>query len=219
MGLRGDAIAEFDWTVGAVMDKLEQLGIADNTLLIVTSDNGPVLEDGYMDGAREKVGDHDPAGGIRGNKYGVYEAGARVPAIVRWKGRVSPGSESAALVSHVDLLATFAGLVGGRIPRAQAPDSREALAAWLGEDGEGRDYVIEQANNRCLSVRTKEWKYVEPSDGPAEYRWAPGSETGYLDIPQLYHLPDDPREQHNTATDHPEVVRAMQEILLGERSR
>ena len=81
MGLRGDAIAEFDWTVGAVMDRLERLGVADNTLLIVTSDNGPVLEDGYQDQARELLNGHSPSGALRGNKYGVYEAGARVPAI------------------------------------------------------------------------------------------------------------------------------------------
>ena len=219
MGLRGDAIAEFDWTVGCIAGKLEELGLAENTLLIVTSDNGPVLEDGYADGAREKLGGHDPAGGIRGNKYGAYEAGARVPAIVRWKGRIPGGTESAALVSQVDLFASMNRLLGARIPCGQAPDSRDALDAWLGDDGIGRDYVIEQANNRCLSVRTKEWKYIEPSEGPIEYPWAPGSETGYRNEPQLYRLTDDPKEQLNRAADYPEVVCALEEILLQERRR
>ncbi len=219
MGLRGDAIAEFDWTVGSLMEKLEQLGLADNTILIVTSDNGPVLEDGYQDQAAELLNGHDPAGNLRGNKYGVYEAGARVPAIVRWKaGGVPSGEESVALVSHVDLFASFASLLGASLPQNAAGDSQDGLSAWLGSDPEGREYVIEQANNRCLSVRTREWKYVEASDGPAEYRWAPGSETGFKKEPQLFHLSSDPREQDNLASREPEVAREHQKILNFVRS-
>ena len=217
MGLRGDAIAEFDWTVGAIMDRLERLGLTDNTILIVTSDNGPVLEDGYQDQARELLNGHSPSGAIRGNKYGVYEAGARVPALVRWPGRVAPGTESDALVSHIDLFASFARLLGAVLPRGTAPDSRDGLDAWLGQDPKGRDYVVEQANNRTLSVRTPRWKYVEPSDGPEEYRWAPGSELGYRPFPQLFDLTADPREQQNVAGDHPDTVQELDAILTAER--
>ena len=221
MGLRGDAIVEFDWIVGTVSKELERLGLAHNTLLIVTSDNGPVLEDGYMDQAAELLNGHDPAGGIRGNKYGVYEAGARVPALVRWPSRVPAGVVSEALVSHVDLFASFAALLSdsGRMPRGSAPDSRDCLDAWLGLSPEGRPYVVEQANNRTLSVRTPEWKYTEPSSGPAEYRWAPGSETGYRPYPQLFNLQADPREQENLAPQHPAVADSLQAILDNERSR
>ena len=217
MGLRGDAIAEFDWTVGAVMQKLEELGLADDTVLLVTSDNGPVLEDGYMDQAAELLNGHDPAGGIRGNKYGVYEAGARVPAILRWPGHVPVGCLSEALVSHIDLFASFASLLDARMPKGCAPDSENALEAWMGADSEGRRYVVEQANNRTLSIRTREWKYVEPSDGPAQYSWAPGSETGYMPVPQLFRLSEDPREHQNVASAHPELVARMQEIIRRER--
>ena len=218
MGLRGDAIAEFDWTVGAVMDKLERLGLTENTLLIVTSDNGPVLEDGYQDQARELLNGHSPSGTIRGNKYGVYEAGTRVPAIVRWPARVAAGSESEALVSHIDLFASFTRLLGADLPRGMAPDSRDGLDAWLGQDPVGRQYVVEQANNRTLSVRTSRWKFVEPSDGPEEYRWAPGSELGYRPYPQLFDLVEDPREQRNVADGHPDTVRELETILATERT-
>ena len=219
MGLRGDAIVEFDWTVGAVTETLSRLGLEDNTILIITSDNGPVLEDGYMDSAAELLNGHDPAGNLRGNKYGVYEAGARVPAIVRWPGKVGKGALSEAVVSHVDLFRSFCGMLGQRMPKGSAPDSQDALRAWLGQDPLGREYVIEQANNRTLSVRNKEWKYVEPSDGPAEYRWAPGSETGYMNEPQLFHLPDDPKERNNVSKDNPDIVAAMQLILQQERQK
>ena len=213
MGLRGDAIVEFDWTVGAILDRLDALGLAENTLVIVTSDNGPILDDGYRDQARELLGGHDPSGGLRGNKYGTYEAGARVPALVRWTGHVPAGATSEALLSHVDLFASFAGLLDGRLPRGAAPDSRDALEAWLGRDPAGRDYVIEQANNRCLSVRTPEWKYIPPSEGPDAYSWAPGAELGYQKTPQLYRISTDPGEQENVAEFFPDIVSAMQSVL------
>lgn len=107
------------------MDRLERLGVADNTLLIVTSDNGPVLEDGYQDQAWELLNGHSPSGALRGNKYGVYEAGARVPAIVRWPGHIAAGTQSEALVSQVDLYASLARLLGAVLPRGAAPDSRD----------------------------------------------------------------------------------------------
>ncbi|MBR1926962.1 MAG: arylsulfatase [Bacteroidales bacterium] len=217
MGLRGDAIAEFDWTVGSVTGALSRLGLEDNTILIITSDNGPVLEDGYMDRAAELLNGHDPSGNLRGNKYGVYEAGARVPAIVRWPGKVTEGALSEAIVSQLDLFRSFGAMLDQRIPKGGAPDSRDALPAWLGRDPFGREYVIEQANNRALSVRTKEWKYVDQSEGPAEYRFSPGSETGYMGEPQLFHLTTDPKERDNVAKDHPDVVASMVQILQRER--
>ena len=99
-----------------------------------------------------------------------------------------------------------------------APDSRDGLDAWLGQDPVGRQYVVEQANNRTLSVRTSRWKFVEPSDGPEEYRWAPGSELGYRPYPQLFDLVEDPREQRNVAEGHPDTVRELETILATERT-
>ena len=219
MGLRGDAIVEFDWTVGEVMRQLEELGLTENTLIVLTSDNGPVLDDGYQDQARELLSGHDPSGRLRGNKYTVYEAGARVPALVRWPARIPGGGHSDALVSQVDLFASFASLLEARLPRGTAPDSQCALEAWLGEDPVGREYVIAQANNRALSVRTARWKYIEPSEGPASYWWAPGIELGFLPEPQLFDLLSDPAERHNVASHHPDTAARLHGLLSQERTQ
>ncbi len=111
MGPRGDAIVELDWSVGEVLEALDRLKLADNTLVIFTSDNGPVVDDGYSDDAVEKLGDHKPAGPYRGGKYSNFEGGTRVPFIVRWPGHVSAGTSNA-LVCQIDLLASFAKLTG-----------------------------------------------------------------------------------------------------------
>lgn len=84
MGLRGDAIVQFDWSVGQIMDTLDKLGLSENTLDILSSDNGPVVDDGYQDRAEELLNGHSPAGPLRGNKYSAFEGGTRIPAIVRW---------------------------------------------------------------------------------------------------------------------------------------
>ncbi|MCG8696560.1 MAG: sulfatase-like hydrolase/transferase, partial [Bacteroidales bacterium] len=111
MGPRGDAIVQMDWCTGEIINYLEELGIAENTLIIFSSDNGPVLDDGYYDDAVEKIGDHNPSGPFRGGKYSAFEAGTRVPTIAYWPSVIEPG-ESAALWSQVDLYASVAKLVG-----------------------------------------------------------------------------------------------------------
>ncbi len=126
MGPRGDAILQSDWSIGQVLDTLDRLKLADNTLVIFTSDNGPVVDDGYVDQAVEKLGAHTPAGPLRGGKYSRFEAGTRVPFVVRWPARVRPGV-SDALVSQVDLLASLAALVGQAVPAGEAPDSLNQL--------------------------------------------------------------------------------------------
>src|SRR5690606_23149655 len=118
--------------VGRVLDELERLGLAEDTLVLLTSDNGPVLDDGYADGAVTLAGTHRVAGPYRGGKYSRFEGGTRVPWIVRWPGRVRPGV-SDAMVSQVDLLATFAALAGQRVPAGEARDSMNLLPALLGE--------------------------------------------------------------------------------------
>lgn len=106
MGPRGDAIIEADWCVGQLIEKLEKEGLLENTLIVFSSDNGPVLNDGYKDQSPELVGDHKPAGGLRGGKYSLFEAGTRVPFFVYWKGHIKP-VKSDALISHMDMLASL----------------------------------------------------------------------------------------------------------------
>ncbi|RME94533.1 MAG: arylsulfatase [Verrucomicrobia bacterium] len=219
MGPRGDAIVQMDWCTGRILETLDRLGLTGNTLVIFTSDNGPVLDDGYQDGAAELAGFHRPAGPFRGGKYSRYEGGTRVPFIVRWPGRVQPGV-SDALVNQVDLLASFARLTGRPLPAEAAPDSFDVLPALLGDSATGRDHQIEQG--RALALCEGRWKYLPPARGPAVNRNV-NIETGLSPEPQLYDLRDDPAERHNLAAAHPDRVRAMdrrlQALLQAGRSR
>ena len=151
-GLRGDVVQEFDWSVGQVVDTLKRLGLADNTLLIVTSDNGPVLDDGYVDGAVEDLNGHKPAGPWRGGKYSIFEGGTRMPFLVRWPNRVEPGRTSDALIGQLDLLASLAALTGQTLPDNAGPDSINVLAALLGTSDKGRDSLVEQARGLATAA-------------------------------------------------------------------
>lgn len=213
MGVRGDVIAQLDWSVGQVMTALKKLGLEKNTLIIFSSDNGPVVNDGYKDRAVELLGDHKPAGPLRGNKYSAFEGGTRVPAIVWWPGHVKGGTVSDALVSQIDLMASLGQLLGARLPKGAAPDSRRQWKAWTAEDPQGREWVVEQAANHTLSLRTKDWKYIEPCDNPYKMMPAEQVETGYDDKPQLYRVAADVHEDHNLATEQPDVVYRLQKLL------
>ena len=215
MGYRGDAILQFDWTVGEIMKALKKQGIVENTMIVLTSDNGPVVNDGYQDQAIELLGDHRPWGELRGGKYSIFEAGTRVPFIVSWPAKVIPGV-SDALVSHIDLFASMAELAGGQAVDTAAVDSRNQLPALLGEDKEGRDYVVEVA--QTLSVSDGEWKYISPSNR-ASYSALTRTETGCSEEEQLYNLREDIGEKRNLAAEHPEIVEAMRELLEQEKAK
>lgn len=222
MGLRGDAIVQFDWSVGQILNLLDSLGLAENTLVILSSDNGPVADDGYDDRAVELLNGHSPTGGLRGGKYSAFEGGTRVPMIVRWPGVVNPGVVSECLVSQIDWIASLASLVGGRIPREAATDSYNRIGNLLGASTENRPWVLEQAADKTLSLRTPEWKYIEPSQGPAIVPWGTDIETGYLSTPQLFRV-DDVEERSNMAEEYHEIVTELQSIVeairRGEMSR
>ena len=213
MGLRGEAILSLDWTVGQIMDALEARGIADNTLIIFSSDNGPVLDDGYDDLAEELVDGHLPAGHFRGGKYSAFEGGTMVPAIVCWPARVKKGAVSDALMSQIDWLASLASLVDARLPRNTACDSYNRLGNLLGEDDTDRQWVISMAANRALTLRTREWKYIEPSEGGPMVGWGPRIETGYLNAPQLYRMDVTSDEQKNVARKNPAVTASMEMLM------
>src|SRR5262249_53144284 len=132
-GLRGDAIVEFDWSVGEVLAALEKHGLAENTLVIVTSDNGGVMDDGYQDGSGNDTSGHRCNGALRGFKGGLYEGGHRVPFIARWPGKVPAGKTSGELICHVDTLATIAALTEQKLPTAAGPDSFDILPPLLAD--------------------------------------------------------------------------------------
>ncbi|MEM9984689.1 MAG: arylsulfatase [Bacteroidota bacterium] len=212
MGPRGDAIVQMDWMTGQIMKELDTLGLAENTLLIFTSDNGPVLGDGYGDQAEELLGDHQPAGPYRGGKYSAYEGGTRVPTIAYWPGRVKPG-KSQALVSQVDLLATLSELAGATVEAEDRLDSQPFVATWLGDSSEGREQVIEESYT--LALRQGNWKYIRPRTSQG-FTWIKENkhiEGGLDPQPQLYDLAEDPGEANNLADRYPERVEQMEESL------
>jgi arylsulfatase A-like enzyme len=214
MGPRGDVILQFDWTVGEIARTLDRLKLADHTLIIVTSDNGPVVDDGYRDQAVEKLGPHTPSGPWRGGKYSAFEAGTRVPLIVRWPSRVKPGT-SDALMSQIDLLASFASLTGQTLPPGAAPDSQNTLKALLGEAPTGRAFVVEQAG--ALSLLVGNWKYIEPRDGQAIERGT-NIELGNSPEPQLYDRAKDAGERTNLAAQFPDTVKELAARLAAIRA-
>lgn len=219
LGPRGDAILQFDGSVGEILKTLDRLNLAQDTLVIFTSDNGPVVDDGYKDQAVELLDGHKPGGPLRGGKYSIFDAGTRVPFVVRWPERVQPGV-SAALACQIDLSASLAALTGLKLAAADAPDSFDVLGALLGRTETGRDHLVEHAG--ALSLLQGDWKYIEPSKGPRR-NVSTNTELGNDPQPQLYDLANDLGEKNNVATAHPERVREMaaqlQKIRQQGRSR
>src|SRR5262245_16285562 len=219
MGPRGDAIIQADWCVGEILNTLDRLRLTRNTLVIFSSDNGPVVDDGYKDDAVEKLGGHKPAGPLRGGKYSNFEAGTRVPFIVRWPGRVKSGV-STAIVSQIDLLASFAAFTNQSLGGVDAPDSFNVMPALLGKSKAGREHLVEQAS--VLSLRVGQWKYVEPGRGPKIQRNT-NTETGNDPGGQLYNLAGDLGETSNLIKKYPdrakEMAARLQQIRQNNRSR
>lgn len=211
LGPRGDAIVEFDWSVGEIMKAVDRLGIAQNTLIILCSDNGPVLDDGYKDDAVTKLGGHTPAGPYRGGKYSVFEGGTRTPFISRWTGRIAPGV-SDEIVSTIDFAASFAAMGNVQLKEADCVDSMNLLPALLGEkDAKGREHIVQQDNNgNQLGLRAGPWKLVRArnSDAAGKDKKAKGPVMG-----QLFDLSKDPSEKTNVAANHPAELKRMNELM------
>lgn len=203
MGPRGDVIMEADWCVGEIMKTLEDQGILENTLVVFSSDNGPVLNDGYNDDAVEKLGNHKPWGPFRGGKYSLFEAGTRVPFMTFWKGTIQPGV-SDALVSQLDLLTSFAKLVGSNI---KTDDSLDMLEVLLGKSDQGRDDLILEATTRT-ALRSGDYIMIPPYDGP-KVNDLVNIELGNDDEYQLYNITEDQGQQKNLAEKEPELLNKM----------
>jgi len=210
LGYRGDAMVQFDWSTGEIMKVLEEYGLTENTIVIFSSDNGPVYDDGYKDGttvltsSKESDRGHDGSGIYRGGKYQIYEGGTRVPLIIRWPGHVKPGT-SDAMVNQIDFIASFAELFDIELADDDARDSRSTIKALLGKDPLGQEYMIEES--RGLALRQGDWKFVRISAKKQE----------------LYNLNDDPGEKANVIIDHPERAATMstklQELVDAGRVR
>lgn len=217
MGPRGDAILEFDWSVGEVLSTLKRLGLDEKTIVILSSDNGPVVDDGYKDQAVELLGNHRPAGVYRGGKYSSFEGGTRVPGLLSWPGTVKSGV-SDNLLCQIDMLATMAELLQVKIPADVAPDSEKHLTAWMNNGGKGRDYLVQQNVQNNLSIQDGKWKLIAPSKGPARSATT-NTEFGNLDKDQLYDLISDSGEKVNLADIHPEQVARLMAKLEQIKSK
>jgi arylsulfatase A-like enzyme len=193
------------------MAKLKELNLDENTLVILSSDNGPVIDDGYQDQAVELLGDHKPWGPFRGGKYSSFEAGTHVPQIVRWTGKVKP-SVSQSLVSQLDWYASFASLAGYQFKQGEAPDSQNELKTLLGKNKKNRKFVVKQNINNSLSIVVGDWKYIEPSKG-AKMNKDTNTELGNLNAEQLYNLKTDPGEKTNVADSNPKKVAELKSKL------
>lgn len=207
LGLRGDAMVSFDWSCGAILDMLDKHGLAENTIVILASDNGPVYDDGYDDGTETKKANgpsdrgHFGAGPYRGGKYSIYEGGTRTPLIIRWPGKIEPGTVSDALVTQVDFLASFAALLDQPIPRGEAMDSRDELDTLLGRDKQGAEIILVQTNNSKVALRYKHWKYI------------PGRQ------PELYDLSNDVGETNNLVNENPQMAAKLGDMMAKYRKQ
>ena len=211
MGPRGDAILEFDWSVGEIIKTIDNLKLSTNTIIIVTSDNGPVVDDGYKDQAVEMLGDHKPAGPLRGGKYSAFDGGTRVVFIVRWTDRIKPGN-SDVIFSQIDFLSSFASLTGQSLSPDDAPDSYNYLNILLGKSKNGREWLIEHATNGRLSIIKGDWKFIEPGPGP-KIDLNTNTELGNDPLPQLYNLKSDLGEKNNVASRNPGIVKELSDLL------
>lgn len=221
-GPHGDFIHEMDWIVGELMKTLEELDIADNTLVVFCSDNGPEAPTVI---AMRRDYEHDGARPWRGVKRDQWEGGHRTPWIVRWPGEVEPGTSSDQLISTTDLLATLAAVVGYELPDDAGEDSYNMLPVFTGEQGGAsvRPYLLQQTMVHKFAIRQGDWKYLDHrGSGGNDYdrensRWsmkpyklpeldpdAPG---------QLYNLRDDPGETTNLYSQRPEIVAELKALL------
>ena len=203
LGPRGDAIVEADWCLGELKKTLEAEGILENTLIIFSSDNGPVLNDGYFDDADVKNGDHTPWGPFRGGKYSLFEAGTRVPFFTYWKGKIQPGV-SDAMVSQLDIFSSLAQLVGSDV---RTDDSLPLMDLFMGQSHKGRDEMVIEATSRT-AFKQGDWVMIPPYNGPASNNNVQielGNDSDF----HLYNLAEDIGQQNNLAKTQPEKLKEM----------
>ncbi len=203
MGPRGDAIKEADWCVGELISMLEERGLLENTLIIFSSDNGPVLDDGYKDGAVELLGDHKPSGGLRGGKYSLFDAGTHVPFFTYWKGVIKP-HRSSAMVSQLDLMASISELIEATVP--DSIDSENQLETLLGRSDKGRKQYVVEASGR-LAFRSGDYALIPPYKGVKVN--SAGSEVGNLENFALYNLASDPAQLIDISAQCPELFEQL----------
>jgi len=234
-GRYGDFIHELDWIVGEVLSTLEKEGLAENTLVIFTSDNGGMLNQGGQDAWRAG---HYMNGDLFGFKFDAWEGGHRIPFIAKWPGKIDASSKSNQLISNVDMFATFAAITKQTVAEGEAPDSENVLEALTDnpKNPVREQLIISPFQKDHLTIRKGDWVYIPAQDGGGfsgkeigehtfggaatqllTHRKNSDVENGQVkaDAPpaQLYNLADDPYQEQNIYNKNPEVVKELETIL------
>ncbi len=226
LGYRGDVIVQLDWCVGELMKTLKRLDLEENTMIVFCSDNGPVMDDGYVDLALENLGNHRAAGPYTGGKYSIYEGGTRTPFITWWKGKIQPGV-SDEMVCTIDLVASLAGLTGAKIPDDQCLDSFDVMDALLGKKGaKGRDHLVQQDNGRGnnYGLRVGSWK-LQRHDSKNARNVLVEAKLANTKVAQyrLFDLSKDPEEKNDLYNKNKRVAQRLtaqlESIIESGRSR
>ncbi len=210
LGVRGDVILEADWCIGEVMSYLREKGLLDNTIVIFTSDNGAVVQDGYNDGATDYFYVHDPSNGMRGGKYSLFDGGTHVPFFVQWNGHIKPGSVSNAFFSQMDLFASLAKVIGAEVP--DGLDSQDHSPVLLGQSRRGRGYLLLEAKMR-LCYRKGNYVLIPPYKGKKTDKT--GTEIGNFEEYVLYNLKRDPGQKNDLAERNPRRLERMKKEFHG----
>jgi arylsulfatase A-like enzyme len=208
-GVRGEVIQEFDACVGRLMTALDRLGLAENTLVIVTSDNGGVVDDGYADGAVDDLNGHRPNGRLRGTKYSAYEGGVRVPFVARWPNRIKPGQASKEVVCLIDMAAAAAALAGTTLPADAAPDSFNCLSTIADGAKSPRETLILEGR----AIRRGDWKYVLKQRPKRQE----GKDASTENLGELYNLADDIGETKDLSNQQPDLAKELYGKLMAAR--
>ncbi len=219
-GVRGDVISQIDWETGEIMGALDRFKLADNTLVLFSSDNGPVFFDGYFDHSLEDAHGHAPADGLRGWKYLVFEGGTRVPFLARWPGH-DPVGVSDRMICLTDLLATCAALTGSKLPKGAGRDSVNALPLLLGKAPKPvRDTIVQQGVSGSLAIRRGDWKFIPGNPGAQPAGLGSGADPNdtrfkeaIITEPLLFNLAEDPGETKNLAGKNPKKLQELTELL------
>ena len=205
-GWRGDVIHQLDWSVGQVLDALDKNGLAENTLVIFSSDNGGAIKDTYDDGTNGLHALQPPNGALRGQKGDLYEGGHRVPFVARWPGRIAPNSTSSATFALVDMMATFSAAAEKSLAANAGPDSFNVLPALVGDaKAEAlRNHLVMQSNlSHTLAIRKGPWKLIvhRPPKSP--------DSPSFL----LFNLDEDPAESKDLSRKSPEKLKELNALL------
>lgn len=219
-GVRGDVIQQLDWQVGEIMKTLDRLGLSDNTLIFLTSDNGAILFDGYYDRSVEDLNGHQPTAGLRGWKYLVFEGGCRVPLIARWPAQIQP-RVSDQMFSLVDFVATLATVTGQKLPASATPDSMDLSSVLLGKTAQSlRTETVLHGISDTLALRQGDWKFI-PANAkgraagmghgadPSDARFT----ANRLEAAQLFNLAVDPHERTNVIRLYPKQAAQCRDRL------